>query len=83
MKFRIIEVKRKYQKPFFRPEYKSFLFWNKVSDSEWVGTIFCHYKFSNWENGCLESKSEAENCIRDFIKWLGQCEEYETVHLHT
>lgn len=40
MKFRIVEIKRKYERNFFRPEYKSFLFWRNVADTQWTETIF-------------------------------------------
>jgi hypothetical protein len=80
MKFRIVEIKRKYERNFFRPEYKSFLFWNKIADTKWTDTIFCDYKFNSWRYGCLDSKSEAEKCITDFKKWLNQTDEYDVIH---
>lgn len=78
MKFRIVEIKRKYERTFFRPEYKKFLFWNKIADTKWTDTIFCDYEFNSY--CCLESKYEAEKCIADFKKWLNQCEEYNIIH---
>ena len=80
MKFRIVEIKSKYTIPCYRPEYKTFLFWHRLSNTEWSDTIFCHHEFSTWEPGALESLSSAKKCIEDFKQWLGNTQESATVH---
>ncbi len=80
MRFRIVEIKRKYQRPFFKPQYKTFLFWYNIADSEWVDTFSCNYTFSEWCNASLLSKNEAKKCIEDYKKWLNSCVESDTIH---
>jgi len=82
MKFRIVEIKRPHHRHFFRPEYKRFLCWRKLGDSEWAEHAHNHKFLSGncRRKNCLYTLVEAEEAITDFKKWLIEAEEFKKTH---
>ena len=80
MKFRILEIKRAHQKKLYRPQYKTFLFWHDISDTDWADTIMCKWEFNDWHPNCLDTMHGAEQCIADYKKYVNDGQEYVKIH---
>lgn len=64
MKFRIKETKTEYLNTKYTPQYKVFLFWCNIADTNWANTILCNLNFDKF--GKLFSLIDAKQCISDY-----------------
>lgn len=78
MKFRIKETKIEYSKSYFIPQYKTFLFWHDIADTNWASTIFCNLDFN--DRGKLHTMIDAKQCISDYKSHLKKNNKYQIIY---
>ena len=68
MKFRIVEIKESLCRPRYKPQYKTFIFWNNISDTFFARSIFNKIEFLKLNPNCVNTMLKAENIIEDYKK---------------
>jgi len=83
MRFRILEIKYSHSRPRYMPQYKNigiFSRWKKVSETEFVNTIYSHTSFSGLDRDCVWSKYDAEKILDEFKIYLNTKSEFINIY---
>lgn len=77
MKYRIVKSKSPHMKPRFKPQYKSFIFWENLSENEYTKTIFNSLK---WDGKYLNTKEDCIKAIEEHQRFSISKSSYTYIH---